>query len=121
MSLGDMKEGLEGLPFKKNASPAQMLLLLGAIGFVLVTGMSAGIFAWDSRNTVVKAIEDVDAKVSSVKQSQEWMRKSTVSRAEWVQWTVQFDQANRSKVQNLVVPIPAIEAASAAPAPPPSN
>ena len=109
MNPGDIKEALDGLPFKKNASPAQMLLLIFCIVCILGTGVGAGIFAWDTRNTVMQGIANVDSKVGSVKQSQDWMRRSTVTRAEWIQWNLDFDRVNRGTVPGLKVIIPPLQ------------
>ena len=112
---------MDGLPLSKKATPAQMLLLLICILFLLGSGGGFAIFAWSSRNDIVTAIKNVDIKVDSVKQSQEWMRRSTLSKAEMTQWVMQLDRSNRETVPKLVVPYPPVQNGNPPPSEPPIN
>lgn len=112
MNPVDVKETLDGLPFKKTATPQQNLLLIFCVLFIFASGGGFAIFAWSSRNDIVNAIGAVDAKVTSVKASQEWMRKSTVSRSEFVTWAISLDQKNRESLPKLIVPIPAVDSSN---------
>lgn len=94
------------LPLTKRATPAQILILLAGILTVFICGASAAWWAFDSRNTVINAIQQVDAKVQDVKSSQEWMRRASLNKSEFAKWVNQLDRMNRASVPALAVPEP---------------
>lgn len=104
MTMADVKDTLEGLPLMKRATPAQILLLLFAIGSIFVCGAGAAWWANETRNSIMAGIQRVDDKVGSLAQSQQWMRRSTVSKTELAKWVNQLDHMNRTAFPALSIP-----------------
>jgi Flp pilus assembly protein TadB len=105
VSLSDIKDKVDSLPLAKKATPSQMILLLVCAAGIFGFGAKIAWWAADTRTAIVQGINDVgskteqvNAKVEAVRQSQEWLRASTMSKADMAKWAQSLDRLNR-KIQ----------------------
>jgi hypothetical protein len=113
MTPDEMKTVLDGLPMAKKATPAQMVLLAICCFALIYTGVKAGVWFSDGHKEIMAGISAVDVKVDAVKQSQEWLRASTISRAEMTLWASQLDKANRKLDAGMGLNVPDVPARTA--------
>ena len=121
--VGDIKDKVDALPLSKKATPAQIILLLAVAAGIFGFGAKIAWWAADTRTQIMGAIsevgaktEQVNSKVEVVRQSQEWLRASTMSKAEMTQWAQQLEHLNRAievpSVPTMVAPAAAAAAST---------
>lgn len=123
MDPADAKTAVDGLPLSKKATPAQMILLFVCAAGIFWFGAKIAWWAADTRAAIVGGISDVgnkteavNAKVEAVRQSQEWLRASTMSKADMAKWAQALDKMNR-KLDGAGLNVPDVpEMAQPAPA-----
>jgi hypothetical protein len=110
-----MAEMVKGLPLKKNASPSQILIMLGAMALLVGCGWGASSVVKDyfdkAHNEIIAAIDKVDARTSAVAATVdkhtteiESLRHYYWSNADMNHWAGQLDHDNRVSVPGLIVP-----------------
>lgn len=113
--MSDLTDAAEKLPFKKNATPAQMITLVVFCATIFVGGWWASAAVkeyFDSwRREMASIVSDQSAKIEAnsaiarrAAEDVEVLRRAGWTNAEMNRWSQQLERLNRTTVPAFVVP-----------------